>query len=176
MSYLSANEAKRVEYVRPDVLSIATQIMQDFERETGGRRLFIPAHGGHRSRPEQAKLYADSLRIGGGKLAYPVAHPDSAPHVVGAAIDFHIVGGRNNNDNPDPLFATMAAIAERHGMRAGYYWTGAQRDVFHVETRESPSVRRQKWEALTRRRLQRLAIVGAIVVLGGFVAWKALRA
>jgi len=175
MSYLSLNEVLRCWWVRPDVLSTGTLIMQDFERETG-RRLYIPKHGGHRFYKVQAQLFADSLKAGGGKkLAWPVADPDGefAFHVVGGALDFHIVGGRNNNDNPDPDFAKLAEIAERHGMRAGYRFK--KRDVFHIEVNETMAVARAKWETLTRERLWRGGLVVAVGVGAGFALAHSLN-
>lgn len=160
MAFLSPAEVARLGLPRPELLSKLTQLMDAFERQTG-RKTVIGPSGGVRSTAAQERIYADSVAHG-----YRAAPAGSSKHEYGAAFDLIIIGtGRDAAaDQRDPLYRVLADLGEGLGLDAGYYFTSGRPDPYHFELRESITQARERWEKLTKERLQRGGILIALIV------------
>lgn len=160
MAFLSPAEVARLGLPRPELLSKLTQLMEAFERQTG-RKTLVGPKGGVRTTAQQAEIYADSVARG-----YRAAPAGSSHHEYGAAFDLIIVGtGRDAAaDKRDPLYRVLADLGESLGLDAGYYFTSGRPDPYHFQLRESLAVARERWEKLTKERLQRGGILVALIV------------
>lgn len=161
MPYLGLSEVLRLALARPELVSAITKTMDDFEKRTG-RRTYIPRHGGVRSPQEQQALVDDRNRQG---KTYPVAPANKSRHTFGAAADIHILDddGTGHELIGHPLYDTLAAIGESHGLVAGRRFQN--RDDYHFELKETLDESRRAWADLVGRRLQLVAIVGTVVAL-----------
>jgi hypothetical protein len=140
---LTPTEQRRLGVVRPELLAALLQLMD--AAKDAGYTPFIPEYGGTRDTVTQARLRADSLRQGGGSLAYPVAKPGTSRHEFGAAFDMQL------QDGHDVDYAWLAAVGEQLGLKAGYYFAErgeGQKDPYHFQLNESLSESIAKWRAM----------------------------
>lgn len=171
MAYLSLREVAQTWWLRPELLSTLTRVMADFEKATG-KRTRVGDRGGVRLPETQAATYADSLAQG-----FRAAPPGQSHHEYGAAFDLVIEGTGKDaaTDAKNPLYTTLAGIAEGYGLRAGLHFTKGRPDPYHFELKESLAVVRKKWVALTRERLWRAAALAAVTA-GVLYLWHRSRA
>jgi hypothetical protein len=164
-------ELARLSLVRADIVARVTRTRDRFTAETGHRivlqRGWVPIE-------EQERVYADSVKAG-----YRAAPADKSRHPLGSAVDVGIVGRVRDavTDQRDPLYRRLAEIAEQEGLRAGYFFTSRADlpDPYHLEGRETLAESRALWKTITRERLQRLALTGALVIGLAGLAWLARR-
>ena len=169
MAFLSPLELSRLGLPRPELLSILTRHMDEFERRTG-QKTYVGDNGGVRSRATQTRIYRDSLAQG-----FRAAPPGGSHHEFGAAYDLIIVGTGKDAaaDKNAPLYKTLADIGEELGVDAGFYFNRGKPDPYHFQLREDLGTAATRWETLTRERLRRGALGVAVV---GLVLLAALHA
>ena len=159
MAYFSPVELSRLMLVRADVTSAISRIMTRFEQRTGYKTYVI---SGYRFLDQQAATYADSIK--GGYRAVP---SDESYHPLGAAVDLGIVGQVTSAelDKKNPLYRTLASIGVEEGLDAGFNFKSGKPDPYHFQARETLTDAKTHWQALTRGRLWRLAIIAATLAL-----------
>lgn len=136
MAFLTPREALEMFGARPELLSLQSRLMAEYERRSGGKRTFVPADGGVRSNARQAHIDRVSQE------KYPVASAGLSYHEYGAAFDLNTVGGYDGAG-----YELLAQIARELGLKPGADFG----DEFHFQLNEPLSVVKSKWSQLQKK-------------------------